>query len=128
MALFFSRAFERVFAAGADGGTGTWICFHRFLGACGGIGICTLRAEWLAGGGIAAISGVRDAVMDLVVRLSSSCGCDLLVVFVCTLGSDCLTCGSIASPDTFSLAVLRIDCNMLISLLDVSFVALCNAF
>lgn len=41
-ALFFSRAFDRVFAAGADGGTGMWIRFLRFLSANGVCVICTL--------------------------------------------------------------------------------------
>ncbi len=45
MARFFSRALDRVFAAGADGGTGTGIRFLRFLSVRGGGGVvCTLGA------------------------------------------------------------------------------------
>ena len=45
MARFFSRALDRVFAAGADGGTGTGIRFLRFLSVRGVGGVvCILGA------------------------------------------------------------------------------------
>ena len=77
----------------------------------------------MIGGGDATTSGLSDVVMDRVVRLSSCCGCKP-AVFFCTLRSDCSSSGCTFSHVTCSLALLRIACNMLISLFDCSFVAL----
>ena len=70
----FSLVLDRVFAAGACGETGTWMRFLLFLITSGNAGVCTLGAEWgiVCDGGVTA--GMSDAVMDLVVRLPSSCG------------------------------------------------------
>ena len=69
----FSLVLDRVLAAGACGETGTWIRFLLFLSASGA-GVCTLGAEWGIVGDGGAGPGVSNDVIDLVVRLPSSCG------------------------------------------------------
>ena len=65
--------------------------------------------------------------MDLVARLSSSGVRSLLDVPIGTLGGACVTGWITSAFDTFAFALSKIDCSMLISLFDLSLVALFKA-